>query len=153
MRRDDSTDHLLGKSTSDKLIAIVHMPSVDPNFLNVSARSAEELHRKAGAAQGNMLKVRQENLEQYVKEAEGLAQHGGSFEQKMVAFLKEKEAANRVLFELYSGKAGQDQEQSFFAASSKVWFEGLPDALQQLETGITGPFALGDQVVSGPTTS
>lgn len=95
-----------------------------------------------------MVKLRQENLERYVQEAERLAQQGGSFEHKMAAFLKEKQAANQILYDLYQGRSGAEKEEAFFQASQKVWYEGIPNALKQLETAIVGPFALGDQVVS-----
>lgn len=70
-----------------------------------------------------------------------------SFEGKTLAFLKEKQEANLILWRLYNGQAGKENEERFFEASKKAWSESLPDVLNKLDQGIKGPFALGDQVV------
>jgi hypothetical protein len=107
-----------------------------------------------------MLNARKSNLEAYVAEAEQLAKDSvasgktkdgketTTYEQRMVAFLKEKEAANKLLWEVFNGKAGSEREQVFFEASKKAWGEGVPDTLSKLEDSIKGLYALGDQVVS-----
>lgn len=107
-----------------------------------------------------MLNARKSNLEAYVAEAEQMAKDSvasgktkdgketTTYEQRMVAFLKEKEAANKLLWEVFNGKAGSEREQVFFEASKKAWNEGVPDTLSKLEDSIKGLYALGDQVVS-----
>ncbi|RSH93308.1 hypothetical protein EHS25_007662 [Saitozyma podzolica] len=147
-----------GKALSDIIIDLVHRPSVDPNFLQLAAASPEELKVKAHGPPGEMLNARKSNLEAYVAEAEQLAKDSvasgktkdgketTTYEQRMVAFLKEKEAANKLLWEVFNGQAGSEREQVFFEASKKAWNEGVPDTLSKLEDSIKGLYALGDQV-------
>lgn len=144
-----------GKTISDTIIALVHLPTADPNFLHISARNPAELHEKATSAPGKFLSDRHDALQRYIGEAKSLTSSPEetdgkvlTYEQKMVAFLQEKQAANALLYEVYQGKAGKDREQAFYKASQTVWAEGVPDVLRKLEVNIKGPYALGDQVVS-----
>lgn len=143
-----------GKAISDELIAIIHEPTVDPNFLSLACRTAAELQEKRNSHQGKMLSDRKEALSRYINEASVAASSGPqiegrtSYEQKTVAFLKEKAAANDVLYDIYQGTAGPEREKAFFDASAKAWIKAVPDVVQKLEDRIKGPYALGDQVVS-----
>lgn len=148
------------------MISLVHLPTVDPNFLYLAARDVNELTNKANSVAGAYIVDRAEALDRYISEAEQqLQQKGGdfathdhakngsngsgamSFEARTVQFLKEKKEANDVLYAIYNRRAGKDQEQGFFEASIKAWTESLPEVLNKLEQEIKGPYALGDQVV------
>lgn len=135
-----------GKSTNDQVIQLVHLPEVDPNFLNMSARSPEELKHKASTQPGSILTARREHIRAYIAEAKSAAEKGGSFEKKLVPFLEDKAQANESLWSVYNGQAGEEKEKAFFAASSKVWNEELPKAFEKLEGLVAGPFTLGDQI-------
>jgi len=142
-----------GKTLSDTLIALAHQPTVDPNFLFLSARNADELKAKAEGEQGEFVRQRQEALKRYIAEAQkDLDDAGGgggpvpSFESKTLQFLKEKQEANLVLWSLYNGQAGRENEEKFFEASRKAWSESLPDVLNKLDQAMKGPYALGDHV-------
>lgn len=76
-----------GKALSDELIALIHEPTVDPNFLALACRTSAELQAKT--AEGKMLADRKEALARYVEEAKKLASNAvtAAFEQKMVVFL------------------------------------------------------------------
>jgi hypothetical protein len=146
----------IGKTISDKIIAFVHLPTVDPNFLNMSAKTQEELKQKAGGQQGAMLKARHDALSHYVKEAQQAVSNapqsdgskGPTYEQRQSQFLEDKLAANKMLLDAYQGASGPDREKAFFEASTKSWQEGVPDVLTKLEETIKGTYVLGDQVVS-----
>jgi hypothetical protein len=148
-----------GKTLSDTLIALAHQPTVDPNFLFLSARNPEELKAKAEGEQGEFVRQRQEALKRYIAEAQrdldnatgGAGQQDGavpSFESRTLQFLKEKQEANLVLWTLYNGQAGRENEEKFFEASKKAWSESLPEVLNKLDQAMKGPYALGDHVVS-----
>lgn len=155
-----------GKTTSDALTSLVHLPTVDPNFLYLSARDENELVEKANSAAGTFVSNRAEALERYIAEAEQQmklkngnfasqdhAQDGtngntpSSFEARTVQFLKEKKQANDVLHAIYTRQAGKEREQGFFEASQKAWSHSLPEVINGLEQAIIGPYALGDQIV------
>jgi len=144
-----------GKATSDIIISLVHMPSVDPNFLNVAARSPSELREHAASTQGQMIDDRRTALMSHIAEAKKLAEDapsqqsesgGMTHEQKLVAFLEEKALANQLLWDVYNGKAGEEKEKEFYAASIKAWEEHVPTVLAQIENVMKGLFTLGDQV-------
>jgi hypothetical protein len=138
------------------LIALVHLPSADPNFLHISCRNAEELKKKAEGAPGRYLNDRHDAIERYIEEARETAKNavisekvnGETFEEKIVKFLEVKKDANVQLYEVFKGTAGAERENSFFHASQVTWTEGLPDVFSRLESLMKGPYALGDQVVS-----
>jgi hypothetical protein len=149
------------------LTSLVHLPTVDPNFLYLSARNAKELEEKANSAAGEFISARGEALERYISEAEQQlkqknsnfasqdhAQDGSNgngattFEAKTVQFLKEKKQANDILYAIYTRQAGKEREEGFFEASQKAWTHSLPDCINRLEQEIKGPYALGDQIVS-----
>lgn len=130
------------------MIELVHRPEVDPNFLNLSARTPEELKSKAASSPGQMLTGRKEALIKYISEAKALAESGGSYEKKLVPFLEEKKEANEVLWAVYNGEAGADKEKAFIETSVKVWAEELPKTFEKLEGLMAGPYTLGDQIVS-----
>jgi hypothetical protein len=140
--------HTTGKATNDQIIQLVHQPEVDPNFLNLSARTSEELKHKASSVPGMILDARREHLRAYIAEAKAAAEKGGSFEKKLVPFLEDKAQSNEALWTVYNGQAGEEKERAFFAASTKVWAEELPKAFDTLEGLLTGPYTLGDQIVS-----
>jgi hypothetical protein len=146
---------------------LVHLPTVDPNFLYLSARNAKELEEKANSAAGEFISARGEALQRYISEAEQQlkqknsnfasqdhAQDGSNgggattFEAKTVQFLKEKKQANDILYAIYTRQAGKEREEGFFEASQKAWTHSLPDCINRLEQEIKGPYALGDQIVS-----
>jgi hypothetical protein len=52
------------------LTSLVHLPTVDPNFLYLSARNAKELEEKANSAAGEFISARGEALQRYINEAE-----------------------------------------------------------------------------------
>jgi len=117
----------------------------------MSARSSEELKHKSASHPGLILNSRRESIRGYIAEAKAAAEKGGSFEKKLVPFLEDKAQANEALWTVYNGQAGEDKEKAFFAASTKVWGEELPKAFEKLEGLITGPYVLGDQIVSVPS--
>jgi hypothetical protein len=146
---------------SDTMIALVHLPLVDPNFLHLSARSNEELDAKANSLQGQYLSQRQEALEKYVREAREIGSQavGGAeitegkaptYEQKMVKFLEEKLVANGLLLDVYKAREGDEKREAFIRASTTAWTESVPDVIHKLDKHLKGPFALGDHVVSAP---
>ncbi|KAJ9097380.1 hypothetical protein QFC19_006850 [Naganishia cerealis] len=153
-----------GKIASDTMTSLVHLPTVDPNFLYLAARDADELSRKANSVAGAFVSNRAEALDRYIAEAEQQLQQkiGGDFasqdhakngsngatslEAKTLQFLKEKKEANEILCAIYNRQAGKEREQGFFDASVKAWTESLPDVLNKLEREIKGPYALGDHV-------
>jgi hypothetical protein len=155
-----------GKISSDTMTSLVHLPTVDPNFLYLAARDIDELTNKANSVAGAYIVDRAEALNRYISQAEQqLQQKAGdfaghdhakngsngnsttSFEARTVQFLKEKKEANDVLYAIYNRQAGKEQEQGFFDASTKAWTQSLPEVLNKLEQEIKGPYALGDQVV------
>jgi hypothetical protein len=134
----------------------VHQPTVDPNFLHLACSSSDELATKSKGLEGKLLNDRKEGLSRYVAEAEKLAEQADAgkegrvtYEQKMLAFLQEKQAANDLLWQLYNRQSGKEREEAFFEASEKSWTEALPQVLKGLEEGMKGPYSLGDQIVSG----
>ena len=139
-----------GKALADEIIVLVHLPDVDPNFLAMAARDQAELDAKASGSAGQAVRNRRESLERYIKEAKEQASSGGTFEKGIVPFLEERHEANDVMYKTYTGKAEREELQMFFAASKKIWTEGLPNAFDRLEGLIqdNGPFMMGDQVVS-----
>ncbi len=118
--------------------------------------------------QGEFIKQRQEALKRYIVEAQkdvddlpfneerddGSSGMGNgnasppSLESKTLTFLKEKQEANLILWNLYNGQAGKENDEKFFEASKRAWSESLPEVLSKLDEGMKGPYALGDQVVS-----
>ena len=146
----------IGKTVSDKIISLVHLPTVDPNFLNMAARNQEELKQKAEGRQGASLKARSEALTHFLKEAQQAASSapqsdgskGPSYEQRQVQFLEDKLAANKMLLDTYQGETGPEAQKAFFDAATKSWQEGVPDVLNKLEETMKGTYVLGDQVVS-----
>jgi len=146
-----------GKSNSDRIISLVHLPTVDPNFLNMAARSQEELKEKAGGRQGAMLKARHDALSHFIKEAKQAvasapqfdASKGPTYEQRQVQFLEDKLAANKMLLDTYAGSTGAESQKAFFEAATKSWQEGVPEVLGKLEESIKGTYVLGDQVSLG----
>lgn len=142
-----------GKVLSDELIATVHSPTVDPNFLYLSARTRAELEKKTQNSIGTFVKDRQSALKQYLREATATAEEKASkaagadgFEQRTAQFLKDKLSANLLLESIYIGKAGQETESGFFDVGIKAWSKYLPECLDNLEKTIVGTFALGDHV-------
>ncbi|OCF42623.1 hypothetical protein I317_03608 [Kwoniella heveanensis CBS 569] len=143
-----------GKALSDTIISLIHLTTVDPNFLALCARNAEELADKAKKAPGQSLTARRESLLHYLEEAKHAVSESAvapkegnlTWEQKTVKFLEEKIKSNEQLWELYNGKAGKDREEMFFDVCRKTWTEALPETFNKLEDAIQGPFALGDQV-------
>lgn len=117
---------------------------MDPNFLLLAARTSAELETKAKSAPGKVLTDRKSALDQYVNDT---AKHNGSFEQKMLGFLKEKATANDVMYEIYYGGSA-DRVKAFCEASDRAWSQAIPAVMKKLEELIKGPYALGDQVVS-----
>ncbi|ORX37725.1 hypothetical protein BD324DRAFT_623016 [Kockovaella imperatae] len=137
-----------GKAIVDEIIALVHLPSVDPNFLAMSARDETELKQKAESASGAMVRDRRASLDKYIKEAKEGASHGGSFETSIVKFLEERFAANEMIYKVYTGGSNPEDLKMFYEASAKIWNTGIPDCLDRLEGLIQddGPFTMGDQV-------
>ncbi|KAK4688502.1 hypothetical protein P7C73_g1600, partial [Tremellales sp. Uapishka_1] len=142
-----------GKTISDTLIALCHLPTTDPNFCFISCLDHAQLQEKLHSFPGAYLNDRHLALQRYIEEAKASAVEAGggtegklTWEQKIVAFLEEKKAANEMLWEVYNGKAGEEKEKAFFKASKAVWAEGVPDVMGKLESTIKGPYALGDQV-------
>ncbi|KAK6908456.1 hypothetical protein I203_102457 [Kwoniella mangroviensis CBS 8507] len=145
---------ILGKGLSDEIINLIHVYTVDPNFVAVAARDEAELRDKAKRPPGKSLAIRREALQRYLEEARqavaesAVAPKEGSltWEQKSVKFLEEKVQSNEQIWELYNGKAGKEKEAQFFEVCKRTWTESLPDAFQKLESLFKGPFALGDQI-------
>ncbi|WVQ79181.1 hypothetical protein IAT38_001277 [Cryptococcus sp. DSM 104549] len=144
-----------GKSLSDTVIELVHLPTVDPNFVALAAKDSEELKAKAAHAPGQSLTDRRTALHTYLAEAKkqasessvSSAKDGGlTYEQKLVQFLEEKVKSNDQIWELYNGKAGSEREKAFFEISAKTWSESLPGTFAKLDSLIKGPYILGDQV-------
>lgn len=135
-----------GKATSDDIIRLVHQPTVDPNFLNMSARDAAELKKKASSTPGSMLSARRAALERHIKEAQSLSENGNPLDRKLLPFLQAKAQANQSLWEVYNGEGSDDKREEFYQVSKTIWTEQIPAALEQIETAIKGPFVLGDQV-------
>ncbi|OCF73207.1 hypothetical protein I204_06437 [Kwoniella mangroviensis CBS 8886] len=143
-----------GKGLSDEIINLIHVYTVDPNFVAVAARDEAELRDKAKRPPGKSLAIRREALQRYLEEARqavaesAVAPKEGSltWEQKSVKFLEEKVQSNEQIWELYNGKAGKEKEAQFFEVCKRTWTESLPDAFQKLESLFKGPFALGDQI-------
>lgn len=115
----------------------------------MSARDEAELKIKSKGYAGRVLSKRKANLEQYVAEAQSLAANsiGNSFEQKMVAFLLEKQVANNSMYEIYFGEADATRSKAFFEAGNRIWTVSIPEVLKKLEGTLKGPYALGDQIV------
>lgn len=59
-----------GKSLSDTLIALVHLPTVDPNFFYLSARNQEELQSKLKSEAGTFVTQRQQAIDAHIAEAQ-----------------------------------------------------------------------------------
>ncbi|WVQ95826.1 hypothetical protein IAU59_002925 [Kwoniella sp. CBS 9459] len=143
-----------GKALSDTIISLIHVTTVDPNFLALAARDRNELTGKSQSAPGQALSARRDALHRYLEEAKqalsesAVAPKEGNltWEQRTVKFLEEKIKSNEQLWELYNGKAGKDREQMFYEVSKKTWTEALPETFNKLEDAIRGPYALGDQV-------
>ncbi|WVR08056.1 hypothetical protein IAU60_005102 [Kwoniella sp. DSM 27419] len=143
-----------GKALSDTIIGLIHLPTVDPNFLALTAQDAAELKLKASRPPGQSLTGRKEALQRYLEEAKKAvagstvaAKEGHlTWDQKTVKFLEEKLQSNEQLWELYNGKAGDERQKVFFEVSRKSWTEALPEAFNKLEDALKGPYALGDQI-------
>ncbi|WWD04596.1 hypothetical protein V865_002667 [Kwoniella europaea PYCC6329] len=143
-----------GKGLSDEIINLIHVYTVDPNFVALAARDEAELRDKAKRPPGQSLALRREALQRHLEEARqavaesAVAPKEGSltWEQKTVKFLEEKIQSNEQIWELYNGKAGKEKEAQFFEVCKRTWTESLPDAFKKLESLFKGPFALGDQV-------
>ncbi|CED84114.1 Thioredoxin-like fold [Phaffia rhodozyma] len=131
-----------GKHLSDTLILAVHLPTADPNFLLLCARSPHELMMKEKGFAGHWIKARQEALHRYIKESEeGSSTH---------LFLKNKLQANQIVYDVYysphTGPETEARRQAFFAASRKAWGVGVVENLDIIESNIVGPYTLGDQI-------
>nr|XP_018260308.1 uncharacterized protein I303_07226 [Kwoniella dejecticola CBS 10117]OBR82466.1 hypothetical protein I303_07226 [Kwoniella dejecticola CBS 10117] len=143
-----------GKGLSDEIINLIHLYTVDPNFVALAVRDEAELKAKAVRPPGKSLDYRRQALQSYLGEAKqavadsAVAPKEGSltWEQKTVKFLEEKLKSNEQIWELYNGQASQDKKEQFFEVCRKTWTESLPDAFSRLESLFKGPFALGDQV-------
>ena len=138
-----------GKAIVDEIIALVHLPSVDPNFLSMAARDETELKQKASGSSGQMSRDRRTSLTGFMAEAKAAAANGGSYEAGVAKFLGERFSANEMICKVYSGEASAQDMKLFYDASVKIWSTGVPDGLDRLEGLIQddGPFAMGDQVV------
>jgi len=144
-----------GKEISDGLISLIHLPDVDPNFLNMSARDPDELAEKASSHQGRVLADRRSNLDKYMIEAKHLAfEDGGTDEyaMKMIQFLDEKMASNESLWVIYNGQAEQARMDEFFQLSKNIWIDSLPNAMGKIEDTFEGPYTFGNHVVSVAST-
>jgi hypothetical protein len=135
-----------GKIVSDSIIALVHLPTIDPNFLNLTAKDAAELDKKSKDFPGRMLQSRHDHFESYISEAKSAGE--GEYEQRIVDLIEDKKAANDSLLTVFKGTAPQERVDAFFDASQRAWRESVPDALEKLEENILGPYALGEHVVS-----
>jgi hypothetical protein len=131
------------------VIAIVHHPAVDPNFLNMAARTQQELEFKNARKPGQMLTDRKQALEKYHSEVKALstAPGAGSYEKGMMALLEAKALANDALWEVYNGQSAKEKQEAFFVASQRIWADEIPNAFEQLAGIMKGPFVLGDQIV------
>lgn len=104
-----------------------------------------------------MLEGRQMALERYAADARArldrLSNNKRSSsptrEEQVAGFLEEKVASNEALLSLYRGDAPQARLQDFFESSNTAWSVQLPSVLGKLEALLVGPFALGDDLVSG----
>nr|XP_019009356.1 uncharacterized protein I206_06005 [Kwoniella pini CBS 10737]OCF48137.1 hypothetical protein I206_06005 [Kwoniella pini CBS 10737] len=143
-----------GKGISDEIINLIHLYTVDPNFVALAVRDEAELKQKATRPPGKSLAQRRQALRQYLDEAKQavansavVPKEGSStWEQKTVNFLEEKFKSNEQIWELYNGQSGDDKKEQFFEVCRKTWTESLPNAFSRLEGLIKGPFALGDQI-------
>ncbi|WWC73698.1 uncharacterized protein I206_107670 [Kwoniella pini CBS 10737] len=147
-------DTIIGKGISDEIINLIHLYTVDPNFVALAVRDEAELKQKATRPPGKSLAQRRQALRQYLDEAKQavansavVPKEGSStWEQKTVNFLEEKFKSNEQIWELYNGQSGDDKKEQFFEVCRKTWTESLPNAFSRLEGLIKGPFALGDQI-------
>ncbi|WWC92799.1 uncharacterized protein L201_007758 [Kwoniella dendrophila CBS 6074] len=152
--QDKPAPTLAPATIEDEIINLIHVYTVDPNFVALAVRDEAELKKKANRPPGQSLTLRREALQRYLQEAKqavaesAVAPKEGSltWEQKTVKFLEEKVKSNEQIWELYNGKAGKDKEEQFFEVCKKTWTESLPEAFAKLETLFKGPYALGDQV-------
>lgn len=144
------TNIFADKALSDRLIRIVRQPLVDPNFLNVSCRNLAELMSKRVGPQGLMLETRKLALRHFLQEMSPHSSNGNPLEwdHHVLRFLEEKSASNTALLDIYTGDAGEERRREFYHASRAAWTVHLPSALSKLESMMTGPFALGDDLVS-----
>ncbi|KAL1411107.1 hypothetical protein Q8F55_002057 [Vanrija albida] len=140
------------KELTDLLVALVRDPYVDPNFLDLAARDAQELAMKLSGTQGTMLATRRLALKRYVHMAhDDLALLSPvpalkSWEQQAVNLLEDKAAANQALFDIYSGDLALDRQPEFFEVSRAAWTVHVSGTLSKLEQSMVGPFALGDNL-------
>lgn len=142
------------KILADRLIALVHAPTVDPNFIYLSAKNRSELQVKRNAHTGRLLRDRQAAMRRYLAEAvasvdvkvklDGVG--SADIERKTVRFLQDKLLANVLLGSIYAGTAGAETEEGFFEAGIKAWTIFLPECLSNVERNLVGPFALGEHV-------
>lgn len=169
-----------GKSLADSLIALVHSPIVDPNFLCFSARNADELNQKLHGPAGKMIDQRHEALQGYLAEAQSQLQarlaranqdppaapansghsvgaHNTAGVNGGIASFEAKTVAflqekkdSNTLMYQIYHSEAIEEQQEFFSTSRKAWTESLPEVLNKLESGIKGVYALGDQIVRTP---
>lgn len=124
---------------STTLINLVHAPEVDPNFLLITAKDEDELKEKSDGFIGKTyIAGRAKAMEEYL-ETEDLIP-------KIKKILEEKKAAQAPLIALFSGKASKEAKEAYFAKSKEAWEVNLPKAFSSLESNITGPYVLGDQL-------
>ncbi|GAK66643.1 uncharacterized protein PAN0_014d4866 [Moesziomyces antarcticus] len=143
-----------GKALSDELIALVHEPSVDPNFLLLGIRSEAELQKAKQGLPGTFVANRHAALVAHQKALENSASttaFDGSTNPKSSAvhenlkkWYADKISSQALLTGAYVG-GDKDAVAQLVKLTNDAW-QNVAKCIEKLETKLTGPYALGDQI-------
>lgn len=110
--RSLSAPSISEKTLNDELIALVHSPKADPNFLLLSARSEAELSAKAKDVPGQFISGRKKALEGYLQNTD--------LSGRMENFLREKLQAMNGMQYVYENPSSKEAA-DFLAKGQQHW--------------------------------
>jgi len=110
--RSLSSPSIAEKTVSDEIIALVHSPQADPNFLFLSARTEAELSAKAKDVPGQFIKGRKKALETHLENPDLTG--------RMENFLKEKLTAMTGMLYVFENPSSKEAA-DFLAKGQQHW--------------------------------
>ncbi|KAJ9475305.1 Glutathione S-transferase [Pseudozyma hubeiensis] len=144
-----------GKAASDEIIALVHSPTVDPNFLLLGARSESELASSRKALPGTFVTNRHNVLLSHQKsllenDSATVAFDGSSnpkssaVHENLKKWYADKLDSQSLLTKAYLENDAESVQQ-LIQSTNAAW-KAVAETLLKLESKLQGPFALGDQI-------
>lgn len=122
--RSLSSPSIAEKTVSDEIIALVHHPKSDPNFLLLSSRTEAELTAKAKDVPGAFVRGRKKALETYLENPDLTG--------RMENFLREKLQAMDGMLYVFENPSSKEAGE-FLASGQKHWLS-VSEVLMKLSS-------------------